>query len=66
MVNQNTPVTELFNYAYLCPLPPVLYLFKLIIPVCIPKMAKDELNAYSASSYGMSFLCLHHASLFGV
>jgi hypothetical protein len=40
MTNQFTSVTELFNYAHLCPLPPVLYLFKLRAHVCTPKMAK--------------------------
>jgi hypothetical protein len=54
MVNQSTPVTELFNYAYLCPLPPVLCLLKPIGHVCIPKKAEDELSAYSISFHGTS------------
>jgi hypothetical protein len=54
--NQTTPATGLFNYAYLCPLPPVP-LFKSIAHVCTPKMAEDELSAYFASSHGMPEPC---------
>jgi hypothetical protein len=54
MVNQSTPVTELFNYAPLRPLPLLFCLLKSIAHVCTLKMAEDHLSVYSASSHSMS------------
>jgi hypothetical protein len=50
----------------ICPLPLSLCLLKTTTQVCTLKMAEDELNPYSASSYIMSGSCVINLFMFSL